>query len=233
MGVLQNVTYREGQGLFGDFHYNPKHALAEQLVWDAQHSPSSVGLSHDAEGKAVRRDGKVIVESITKVHSVDLVADPATASGLFEQTDEAQAKMAAAADDARETGDVKFLHELYNSATALVYAVIMSDEDADEKRAQIKTILSDWSKQLGSGSTKAAAAESYSAVGGVVDVGTGGDEPGSFADRLRDHSPGVAVGAGRLAEALTGRRQRASEQPLTEGSDRQQRSSSFARSLRE
>jgi hypothetical protein len=72
-------------GLRGDFHFNPKHALAEQLIWDAEHSPENVGFSHNVEARTSRRDGKVVVEEITRVQSVDLVADPATTRGLFEQ----------------------------------------------------------------------------------------------------------------------------------------------------
>lgn len=83
MGVVRNVSYREGS-LFADFHYNPKHALAEQLAWDAQNAPGNVGFSHVAEGKGVRKDGRTVIEAITRVESVDLVADPATTRGLFE-----------------------------------------------------------------------------------------------------------------------------------------------------
>jgi hypothetical protein len=71
-------------GLYGSIQLNPKHPLTEQLLWDAEHSPQSVGLSHDAVGRTVRRDGKTIVEKIESVRSVDLVADPATTGGLFE-----------------------------------------------------------------------------------------------------------------------------------------------------
>ena len=32
IGNLRNVSVRAGEGLFADFHFNPKHALAEQLL---------------------------------------------------------------------------------------------------------------------------------------------------------------------------------------------------------
>jgi hypothetical protein len=83
LGLIRNVTVDSG-GLKGDFHFNPKHALAEQLIWDAQRAPENVGFSHNVEAKVVNRDGKRIVEEITRVQSVDLVADPATTRGLFE-----------------------------------------------------------------------------------------------------------------------------------------------------
>jgi hypothetical protein len=84
IGSIRDVVVRPGEGLFGDFHFNPKHALAEQLAWDAQHEPRHVGFSHNVEARIARRGQEVVVEAITKVLSVDLVADPATTRGLFE-----------------------------------------------------------------------------------------------------------------------------------------------------
>jgi uncharacterized small protein (DUF1192 family) len=65
-------------------HYNPKHALAQQLAWDALHAPENVGFSHNVEARTSRSAGQTLVEAITKVQSVDLVADPATTSSLYE-----------------------------------------------------------------------------------------------------------------------------------------------------
>ncbi|MGQ9576480.1 MAG: hypothetical protein ACUVUC_14300 [Thermoguttaceae bacterium] len=84
IGAIRNVVFRPGEGLFGDFHFNPKHALAEQLVWDAEHAPDSVGFSHNVEARTRRSGQGVVVEAILRVQSVDLVADPATSRGLFE-----------------------------------------------------------------------------------------------------------------------------------------------------
>jgi hypothetical protein len=84
IGTIRGVALRPGEGLFGDFHFNPKHALAEQLIWDAQHAPENVGFSHNVEARTSRRGERVVVEAITRVQSVDLVADPATTRGLFE-----------------------------------------------------------------------------------------------------------------------------------------------------
>ena len=84
IGVIRNVVVRPGDGLFADFHFNPKHSLAEQLAWDAEHAPENVGFSHNVEARVGRRGDQVVVEAITKVQSVDLVADPATTRGLFE-----------------------------------------------------------------------------------------------------------------------------------------------------
>lgn len=89
LGVVRNARLELGSGLFGDLHYNPKHPLAEQLSWDAEHAPQNVGLSHNVLARTRRDGGETVVEAITRVQSVDLVADPATTSGLFEAADTA------------------------------------------------------------------------------------------------------------------------------------------------
>ena len=85
IGAIRNVAARP-EGLFADFHFNPKHQLAEQLLWDAEHAPENVGFSHNVEARTARRGERVVIEAITRVQSVDLVADPATTRGLFEAT---------------------------------------------------------------------------------------------------------------------------------------------------
>lgn len=82
-GFLENVRF-EKSGLYADLRFNPKHALAEQFAWDAENAPGNVGLSHDAEGKTRQEGGTTLVEEITRVHSVDLVSDPASVKGLYE-----------------------------------------------------------------------------------------------------------------------------------------------------
>jgi len=84
IGRLTGVEFRSGDGLYADFRFNPKHPLAEQLIWDAENAPENVGFSHNVQGRTASRDGQTVVESIEKVQSVDLVADPATTRGLFE-----------------------------------------------------------------------------------------------------------------------------------------------------
>jgi hypothetical protein len=85
LGVVRGVEFRSGDGLFGDLHFNPRHALSEQLVWDAEHAPQNVGMSHNVLARTSREGDVTVVEKITKVQSIDLVADPATTSGLYEQ----------------------------------------------------------------------------------------------------------------------------------------------------
>jgi hypothetical protein len=108
IGTIRGVVMQPGEGLFADFHFNPKHALAEQLIWDAEHAPENVGFSHNVEARLGRRDGRVVVEAITRVQSVDLVADPATTRGLFE----------AAAPTAVEAASCRFRPESHDNTLA-------------------------------------------------------------------------------------------------------------------
>lgn len=84
LGVVRGVQFRTGDGLFGDLHFNPRHALSEQLVWDAENAPQNVGMSHNVLARTKSVGDETVVEAITKVQSIDLVADPATTSGLYE-----------------------------------------------------------------------------------------------------------------------------------------------------
>lgn len=113
IGVIRNVTVVAESGLFGDLHYNPQHALAGQLEWDAAHAPENVGLSHNVLARTSRRDQQVLVEAITRVLSVDLVADPATTHGLFEQFDRTTAETRAELE--RLSAEVATLRRLLES----------------------------------------------------------------------------------------------------------------------
>ncbi|HEX4415164.1 MAG TPA: hypothetical protein VH107_16140 [Lacipirellulaceae bacterium] len=84
LGVVRGVQFRTGEGLFGDLHFNPRHVLSEQLIWDAEHAPQNVGMSHNVLARTKQQGSDTVVEAITKVQSIDLVADPATTSGLYE-----------------------------------------------------------------------------------------------------------------------------------------------------
>lgn len=88
LGCLRDVR-ADAAGLFADLHFNPRHAVAEQLIWDARHAPENVGLSHNVQARTSRAGHEVIVEEIVRVNCVDLVADPATTRGLFESLEDA------------------------------------------------------------------------------------------------------------------------------------------------
>lgn len=81
IGYITNPRIQESE-LYGDFTLNPKHALAEQVKWDAEHGTSGVGFSHSVDGHLNKKTH--IVESISKVFSVDLCASCATTNSLYE-----------------------------------------------------------------------------------------------------------------------------------------------------
>ncbi|MFZ5831595.1 MAG: hypothetical protein ACOY3P_16035 [Planctomycetota bacterium] len=133
IGTLRGVVWRPGEGLFADFHFNPKHPLAEQLAWDAEHAPHNVGFSHNVWARTARRGEQVVVEAITRVQSVDLVADPATTRGLFE----AGAPSGAAAQSELLLAEAT-LEDLARSRPELVAACRAGAEnDLDQLRTQL------------------------------------------------------------------------------------------------
>lgn len=81
-GKLQNTNIRE-DGLYGDLQYLKTHRDTEAILESIERFQDT-GLSHDAGGEYKTVRGKQIVESITKVYSVDLVQNPATNRNLFE-----------------------------------------------------------------------------------------------------------------------------------------------------
>jgi hypothetical protein len=60
------------------------HPLAESVFEAAERNPSLFGMSHVAVCGTKRVNGRETVESINKVLSIDLVADPATTKSLYE-----------------------------------------------------------------------------------------------------------------------------------------------------
>jgi hypothetical protein len=54
-GMIRNVHLRENEGLYADFWFNPRHTIAEQLLWDAEHAPDNVGFSHNVEAVVKRQ----------------------------------------------------------------------------------------------------------------------------------------------------------------------------------
>jgi hypothetical protein len=83
LGKLVNVRLTE-DGLYADLHILKSHPMAERLLEAAENMPDLFGMSHNALGIGPERDGILIVEKITEVKSVDLVADPASTKSLFE-----------------------------------------------------------------------------------------------------------------------------------------------------
>jgi hypothetical protein len=82
-GWLETIEVR-GDGVYGNLHYFRAHPSADVIVEAATRNPRRFGLSHHAEGCVAQKNGKVVVEAVESVRSVDLVQNPATNNGLFE-----------------------------------------------------------------------------------------------------------------------------------------------------
>ena len=93
-GVVENHRFVPGKGHFGDLRYNTSHRLAAQFAEDVKKFPRGLGFSINAAirpAKSKAPDGAMVVESLEFLRSVDVVTRPATAVGVFEQADPAQA----------------------------------------------------------------------------------------------------------------------------------------------
>jgi hypothetical protein len=133
IGLLQNCRLAE-DGIRADLIINPRHPLAEQVLWDAEHAPTNLGLSHDATGRTTWKDGKQIVEAITAVRSVDLVAEPATTQSLFEDRQPQTGD-----DDMSDTLAALTLQQLQEARPDLVQQVV--------EASQLRAKLSDLEKE--------------------------------------------------------------------------------------
>jgi hypothetical protein len=134
-GRVRNVHER-GDGLWADLFFNPKHALAEQFLWDAQHSPDSVGFSINTTGRGRTVGGRYVVEEILfspASDSVDLVSRPATTKGLNEA-------LSGWPPAASAGGGARLSEAVYSRAAALGVAGARghgaSDLDREEARAR-------------------------------------------------------------------------------------------------
>src|SRR6516162_178144 len=56
MGVIRNVR-EVGDGLRGDWLFPPKHPLAENVLWDAEHASGGLAFSINATAGRIRMDG--------------------------------------------------------------------------------------------------------------------------------------------------------------------------------
>lgn len=83
-GRLENVRVGP-DGVRADLRYLTSHPMAARVAEAAGSMPDAFGLSHniDYTGRT-EKDGTLIVESIDKVRSIDLVPNPATTKSLFE-----------------------------------------------------------------------------------------------------------------------------------------------------
>lgn len=86
IGWFENVKPGPDGRPRGDFHILKSHPLAESVFEAAERNPSLYGFSHVAMCQTRREKGREVVEAINSVESIDLVANPATTTSIFEST---------------------------------------------------------------------------------------------------------------------------------------------------
>lgn len=135
IGVIRSTRFVEGKGIFGDFHFNPKHQLASQIAWEAEHNPSALGFSHNASLRmGTPKQGRLQVESINSVRSVDLVADPATTNGFYEHdegSDSDNHQTPTAENEGMELKDLT-LQQLRDARPDLITALEAEQSESEE-----------------------------------------------------------------------------------------------------
>ncbi|HUT11598.1 MAG TPA: hypothetical protein VMY42_13950 [Thermoguttaceae bacterium] len=140
-GRLVNVRVTE-TGMYADLEYLKSHPLAAQVVEVAQRMPEALALSHNATGRPVKRDGRVVIEKILAVRSVDLVGEKAgTTRSLFEtETEEPimDGDMGVEAPAAVEANPGESVKAGFREA---VLSVLDSDADKKDKISKIKALL--------------------------------------------------------------------------------------------
>jgi hypothetical protein len=146
LGVVRGVQFRSGEGLFGDLHFNPRHTLSEQLVWDAEHAPQNVGMSHNVLARTKQQGNDTVVEAITKVQSIDLVADPATTSGLYEHSESGDSRLGASQSAAQTRNSVTIdsitLEQLRSERPELISEIEQAyDSQLDQLRRRMDEML--------------------------------------------------------------------------------------------
>jgi hypothetical protein len=135
VGVVRNARYRDN-AIWGDVHLRKSSPLFAEMVEIAENFHDTFGFSHVAEGSSfMERDGIEVVDEITAVHSVDLVSEAATVSGLFESISDNSSitKLAAALKEIvmSEPGNQK-LSEVCTAFLAEVSAMISFQQAAAE-----------------------------------------------------------------------------------------------------
>lgn len=142
-GVLRNVK-ESTDAVYADLHFLKSHPAAPVFLERAKRFPQNIGLSHNADGKVGRNGGKLIVESVAKVHSVDVVRNPATNKGLFESRDIPETKTLAAILEAKypDTAKTCGLLEMAGLGAVSVDYPAEGDSDGQMKAAFRAMVLS-------------------------------------------------------------------------------------------
>lgn len=139
----------KADGVYGDLHFLKSHPQAAVIVEAAERNPKRFGLSHNAEGRIARKEGRNVVESIEKVRSVDVVQNPATNSGLFESKEHTMKKTVRQILETNEGGKLLPLVEdalvapLADAPVDVPDGAAADDQVAAAFKSMIDTVLDD------------------------------------------------------------------------------------------
>lgn len=86
-GRIHNPRFVEGDGSRGDVQYLESHEMTPRILEDLKKGLGFFGLSHVIDGAGKTEKGTLMVGTISRVESVDLVSDPATVKSLREQAE--------------------------------------------------------------------------------------------------------------------------------------------------
>ena len=117
--------------------------MANAIVEAAEKMPEILGLSllGEGTGKTKDKDGNTIIESIDRVFSVDLVANPATVTSLYESEEEEESE--------EEDSDLSAEEHVWEGVKKAIMACLDADGDVNEKVKAIKDLLKHHDKMFG------------------------------------------------------------------------------------
>lgn len=133
-GKYRNVSFQDGTddtaGMYGDVLLNVAHDMAPSVLYAANNPElrDLYGFSHNADGEGEWENGAFVVKRITRVRSIDLVADPATTKGLFESHRTMKIKLRAFLETALSKLTTKSQPELKKLLEACQYDKAMEGE---------------------------------------------------------------------------------------------------------
>jgi len=144
--VSENVEYREGKGYFGTIYFNPQHAAASQFVWDITHAPKTMGMSVNAsiESEKPVKGKDSDVNAIESIRSVDVVTNPATTDGIFEEHIEEEEEMALTLEEIKKHPElIKSILEEHNSEATEQAELIAAKKSAKDLQDRLDAIESE------------------------------------------------------------------------------------------
>jgi len=85
-GVFESPR-RHGEAIYGNLNLLKTSEMYEKFLEIAERFPHTIGFSISARGKFAEKpdaEGREVVEDVTALRSIDLVGNPATTNGIFE-----------------------------------------------------------------------------------------------------------------------------------------------------